>query len=95
MSIPVAAPEVVCLNKYTPAPTMKVTLKIVLALVAVYFMISAWDDVFDLATHKYFHLEDTVGGRFLRALIASLVTFAVLMTVQVHLDDLLGVVFHD
>lgn len=95
MPTPVAPPEVVCLSKYTPAPTMKVTLKIVIALVAVYFMVSAWDDVLDLATHHYFHLEDTVMGRLIRALIASLVTFAVLIIVQVHLDDLLGVVLHD
>lgn len=88
-------PEVRCLPVKTPAPSFQTILRIVAALVAVYFMVSAWDDFLDEGIRKLFGLQETVGGRFLRALIASLIALTVLMIVQIHLDDLMGIVLHD
>jgi hypothetical protein len=88
-------PEVRCLPTKTPAPSFEMVLKITTALVAVYFMVSAWDDFLDEAIRNYFGLHDTLEGRLFRALVASLIAVTVLMVVQIHIDDLMGIVLHD
>jgi hypothetical protein len=88
-------PQVSCIKTDTPSPNFKVVLRLIVAFVSVYFMISAWDDVLDEAIRNYFHLQDTVGGRLVRAIIASTIAIVVLMIVRIDLDDLMGAFVHD
>lgn len=88
-------PSVYCLKTPTPSPSFQAVCRLVLALICVYFMISAWDDFLDEALRETFQLEDTLSGRLLRAFIASGIAVLVLMLVRIDIDDLMGVFIHE
>lgn len=88
-------PEVYCLKTSTPPLPWKTIFRLVIALVSVYFMISAWDDFLDEAIRKFFHLDDTLSGRLFRAFLASVIAAFVLMVLKIDLDDLMGIFVHD
>ena len=89
-------PQVHCLRDATPSPSFSVVVRLVVALVIVYFMISAWDDFLDECIRKAFHIEkDTLAGRLMRAIVASLIAVAILMLVRIDIDDLMGAFVHE
>lgn len=88
-------PSVICQTIPTPSPSFKTVCAIVVSLVVVYFMLSAWDDFLDEAIRNVFGLKDTLSGRFARACIASWIAFTVLVLLEIDIDDLMGVFLHD
>src|SRR5437763_16424080 len=92
---PSQIPQVYCLKTGTPTPPIIVVFRLILALVSVYFMISAWDDFLDESIRTVFHLHDTISQRLFRAVLATLLAIAVLMIVRIDIDDLMGVFLHD
>lgn len=77
-------PYVFCLKSNTPSPSFGVVMRLVVALVVAYFMISAWDDFLDELIRRLFNIHhDTLSGRLLRAVVASVVAAGTLLYVQI------------
>jgi hypothetical protein len=95
MPKPQTIPQVYCVKTKTPPLPWETIFRLVLALVSVYFMISAWDDFLDEGIRHFFHLQDTLSGRLIRAFLASVIAAFVLMILKIDLDDLMGIFVHD
>lgn len=85
-------PQVRCVKSPTPAPSWKTFTRLVVALVIVYFMISAWDDVLDETLRRLFGFTNNEGimGKLVRALVATIIALTALKLVHIDIDDLMG-----
>ena len=86
--------EVKCVIQ-TPTPHPLAALRLVLALVFAFFMISAWDRFLDLVLKRCFRIRNCLVAAFVRAVIATLLAWFVLIVVDIDVDDAFGSVLED
>jgi len=76
------------------APNFITVITLIVALSSAYFMISAWDDYLDHLIRTYFGItKESLNDTGLRAVIATVFALAILGTLNIHIDDIFGVVW--
>lgn len=87
--------EVFCVPKPTPTPSVIATVRLILALVVAFFMVSSWDDLLDELIRKYIvGQRSTTLALVVRAVIATMVAILILLFVHIDIDDVFGAFLH-
>jgi len=64
--------------------TIRVVLKLIVIIIIIYLIISAWDAWLDAVIKKYFNLDKSLSGKFMLAVIATLIGIMIFCLFKIH-----------
>lgn len=71
--------------------SISTVIRVVLVVIIIYSIISAWDDWVDSMLRKYFGLDKTLQGKFTFAILVTMIGIAIFLVCKIHPFHAMGI----